>query len=377
MFHTWSLEALQLYWWGIISLIGGLFAFMMFIQGGQTLIDKLGKSEIEKSMIINSLGRKWELGFTTLVLFGGALFAAFPLFYATSFGGAYWLWMFILFTFIIQAVSYEYRKKPNNFLGQKTYEIFLKINGYVGIFLIGVALSTWITGASYSLNNMNFVKWQSNLRGLEALFDIRNYFLPLALIFLARITAGMYFLNNINYEDIATRTKKMIKIEMFLFLLFFLAFLIMLLLSGGYVFDPQTKTIKEVSFVYFNNLINYPVLLIFVLLGVLLVLCSFFMIFKNKTRNAIFFIGTGTVLVVTTVLFLLGFNNTAFYPSNFNMQDSLTIRNASGSKYTLGVMAYVSILVPFVLAYIVYAWYAMDKKKIDKDEFNLPNTHNY
>lgn len=377
MFHTWSLETLQLYWWAIIALLGGLFAFIIFIQGGQTLINKLSSNEVEKSMIINSLGRKWELGFTTLVLFGGALFAAFPLFYATSFGGAYWLWLLILFSFIIQAVSYEYRKKPNNFLGQKTYEVFLQINGYVGIFLIGIALSTLITGAPFSKTQMNFVVWKSDFRGLEALVNPKNYLLPLTLIFLSRVTACMYFLNNIEQDEINKKAKKTIKIEMILFLVFFLGFCAMFLTNSGYMYNLETKSMEMVNFIYLKNMLSLPILIVLFLIGVALVLYSFFTILKDKTKKSIFFIGVGTVLVVTVVLFTLGVNGTAFYPSSYDMRESLTIQNASSSKYTLSVMAYVSILVPFVLAYIVYAWYSMDKKKISQEEFDTPDPHNY
>ncbi|MFV0480813.1 MAG: cytochrome d ubiquinol oxidase subunit II [Campylobacteraceae bacterium] len=377
MFHTWTIESLQLYWWAIIALLGGLFAFMTFVQGGQTLIDKLGRNEEEKTMIIASLGLKWEIGFTTLVLFGGALFAAFPLFYATSFGGAYWVWLGILFTFVLQAVSYEFRKKENNFLGQKTYEVFMKINGWLGVFLIGAALSTLVTGADYKLNDMNFVVWQSPLRGLEALFDFRNYFLPIALIFLARILAAMYFINNIHVKDIQERCRTLILREMFIFLPFFLAFVAVLLLTSSRVYDPNLEVMNIVEFGYLKNLISNPVLLVLLLVGVVLVLVSFFMIYKKVDTKAIFFGGVGTVLTVTIVLFTLGVNNTSFYPSNADIDHSLTLLSASSSHYTLSTMAYVSLLVPFVLGYIVMVWRALDRQKITKDGFDANDPHNY
>lgn len=377
MFHTWSMESLQLYWWIVVCLIGGLFTFMTFVQGGQTLIDKLSKTEEEKTMIINSLGLKWEIGFTTLVMFGGALFAAFPLFYSTSFGGAYWVWLGILFTFVLQAVSYEFRRKDGNLLGQKTYETFMKINGFVGLFLIGAALSTLITGASFKLNDMNFVEWQSSLRGLEAVFDYKNYFLPIALIFLSRILACMYFINNIKVVAIQERCQKNIKLEMFIFLAFFLAFVGMFLLSSAQVYNLETKVVEIVEFAYVKNLISYPIVLLILVTGIGFVLAGLFLNFKSINSKAIFFTGIGTVLTVTCVLVTLGLNNTSFYPSNVDVSSSLTLIKASSSHYTLSAMSYASLLVPFVLAYIFIVWRAMDKGKITDSNFESNDSHLY
>ena len=375
-FGTLELITLQQYWWIIISLLGGLFVFIMFVQGGQTLIDKLSENEIEKTMLINSIGRKWELGFTTLVLFGGALFAAFPLFYATSFGGAYWVWLAILFCFIIQAVSYEFRTKPNNFLGQKTYEMFLKINGNIGTFLLGVAISTFFSGSEFIIDSNNFVNWQNPLRGLEALLNPYNYLLGFALVYLAKISGALYYINNIDYEKIKDKAIQSIKINMILFLIPFLGFMTWILIKDGYAVDKNGFVSIE-RFKYLQNFIDMPIVSTMFLIGVAMVIIAVFVTITFKKTCCIKTGGVGIVLTVMAVLLNVGLNNTSYYPSTIDLQSSLTIMNSSGSHYTLMTMSYVSLMVPFVLAYIVFAWYSMDKVKITKEEMESEDSHHY
>lgn len=375
-FGDLSLLQLQQFWWIIVSLLGGLFVFMMFVQGGQTLLNKLAHDETEKTMLINAIGRKWELGFTTLVLFGGALFAAFPLFYATSFGGAYWVWLAILFCFIIQAVSYEYRSKPNNFLGQKTYEMFLYINGTLGVFLLGVAIATFFSGSAFKLDMYNFSHWQNPLRGLEALFNPYNLLLGLSLVFLAKISGALYFINNIDHQGIRERAVASIKINMIFFLLFFLSFLVWTLMMDGYAVNVEGIVTLE-AHKYLNNFLALPVVLAMFLIGVGMVIVAVFVAITYKKTCCIKTGGVGIVLTVMAVLLNAGLNNTAYYPSNYDLQSSLTIMNSSGSHYTLTVMSYVALMVPFVLAYIAYAWYAMDKVKITREEIEAADAHNY
>lgn len=374
-FGNLELITLQQYWWIIISLLGGLFVFIMFVQGGQTLIDKLSENETEKTMLINSIGRKWELGFTTLVLFGGALFAAFPLFYSTSFGGAYWVWLAILFCFIIQAVSYEYRTKPNNFLGQKTYEIFLKINGNIGTFLLGVAISTFFSGSEFIIDSNNFVNWQNPLRGLEALLNPYNYLLGFSLVFLAKISGALYFINNIDYEKIREKAVNSIKINMLLFLFFFLGFMFWILTKDGFALKNGIVFIEKYRYLF--NFIEMPIILGMFLIGVIMVIIAVFMTIIFKKTCCIKIGGVGIVLTVMALLLNVGFNNTSYYPSTSDLQSSLTIMNSSGSHYTLMTMSYVSLMVPFVLAYIAFAWYSMDRVKITKDEIESKDSHNY
>ncbi|MCT7579046.1 cytochrome d ubiquinol oxidase subunit II [Aliarcobacter butzleri] len=374
-FGNLELITLQQYWWIIISLLGGLFVFIMFVQGGQTLIDKLSENETEKTMLINSIGRKWELGFTTLVLFGGALFAAFPLFYSTSFGGAYWVWLAILFCFIIQAVSYEYRTKPNNFLGQKTYEYFLKINGNIGTFLLGVAISTFFSGSEFIIDSNNFVNWQNPLRGLEALLNPYNYLLGFSLVFLAKISGALYFINNIDYEKIREKAVNSIKINMLLFLFFFLGFMFWILTKDGFALKNGIVFIEKYKYLF--NFIEMPIILGMFLIGVIMVIVAVFMTIIFKKTCCIKTGGVGIVLTVMSLLLNVGFNNTSYYPSTSDLQSSLTIMNSSGSHYTLITMSYVSLMVPFVLAYIAFAWYSMDRVKITKDEIESKDSHNY
>ncbi|EQC2178405.1 cytochrome d ubiquinol oxidase subunit II [Campylobacter coli] len=366
MFFGLELEGLQIYWWVILSLLGGLLVFMFFVQGGQTLIDELSSDELEKTMLVNSLGRKWELGFTTLVLFGGAAFAAFPLFYSTSFGGAYWAWLCILFCFILQAVAYEYRKKENNVYGSKTYEVFLKINGYLGVFLIGVAISSFFSGSHFVLNEHNFVSWQNSLRGLELLFNPFNYLLGIALVFLSRILGAAYFMNNIKDENIKAKAVRKLSINSILFLPFFLGFLAWIFIKEGFGVDEK-GIVSMTENVYLYNFLDNILFAILFIVGVVFVLLGMVQGSKGCSK-AIFTLGLGTVLTVFALLSSIGLGQSAFYPSLSDLQSSLTLKNASSSYYTLSVMAYVSLLVPFVLAYIIYVWNAMDKVKITREE---------
>ncbi|MGP1449512.1 MAG: cytochrome d ubiquinol oxidase subunit II [Wolinella sp.] len=372
MFET--LEALQIYWWCIVSLLGGLLVFMMFVQGGQTLMDSLSDGELDKSVIINSLGRKWELTFTTLVMFGGACFAAFPLFYATSFGGAYWVWLAILFCFIVQAVSYEYRKKPDNFLGQRTYEIFLYINGIGGTVLIGAAVSTFFSGSAFALSENNFPLWQTPYRGLEALLVPQNYLLGFVLLFLSRIGGALYFINNIDDERIITKARNAIRKNTLYFLPFFLGFLAWILTKDGWAYSEGGVTIE--AYKYAKNLLALPHVGIALLVGVLCVLYGIYLGVFTKSTKGIFAFGVGAVLTGMSLFLISGLNHTAFYPSYTHIDSSLTIANASSSHYTLSVMSYVSLLVPFVLGYIVYVWRAMDRNKITINEV-VNDPHNY
>ncbi|EMB5527385.1 cytochrome d ubiquinol oxidase subunit II [Campylobacter coli] len=366
MFFGLELEGLQIYWWVILSLLGGLLVFMFFVQGGQTLIDELSSDELEKTMLVNSLGRKWELGFTTLVLFGGAAFAAFPLFYSTSFGGAYWAWLCILFCFILQAVAYEYRKKENNVYGSKTYEVFLKINGYLGVFLIGVAISSFFSGSHFVLNEHNFVSWQNPLHGLELLLNPFNYLLGIALVFLSRILGAAYFMNNIKDENIKAKAVRKLSINSILFLPFFLGFLAWIFIKEGFGVDEK-GIVSMTENVYLYNFLDNILFAILFIVGVVFVLLGMVQGTKGCSK-AIFTLGLGTVLTVFALLSSIGLGQSAFYPSLSDLQSSLTLKNASSSYYTLSVMAYVSLLVPFVLAYIIYVWNAMDKVKITREE---------
>lgn len=363
----------------IVSLLGAILVFLMFVQGGQTLLFQLGKTETEKKILVNSLGRKWEFTFTTLVTFGGAFFASFPLFYSTSFGGAYWVWIAILFCFIIQAVSYEFRSKPNNFLGKKTYDIFLFINGALGTILVGAAVSTFFTGSLFSISKENLSdlanpvisQWQGPAHGLEAVLNWHNVTLGLAIFFLARILGTLYFMNTVDETHILKRAKKQLFINAVPFLIFFLAYVIALVLSKGFAVDPITGKVSMEDFKYLHNLLALPVIAILFLIGVVLVLWGIIVPlwkFEKCAAKGIWFAGIGTILTVFSVFLLAGFNNTAYYPSTFDLQSSLTIMNSSSSHYTLTAMSYVSLLVPFVLAYIWYAWWSINRKKIDSAE---------
>ncbi len=365
-----DIMTLQQIWWILCSVVGSLFLFLTFVQGGQTLLWQVAKSDREKSLVINSLGRKWELTFTTLVLFGGALFAAFPKFYATSFGGAYWVWMLILFTFIVQAVSYEYRTKPNNLLGTKIYELFLFINGSVGILLIGAAVGTFFTGSNFTLNVYNQVTWTNPLRGLEAAFSLFNLSLGLFLVFNARTLGAMYLINNIDFNGVPefeARVRKSCLTSFLCSLPFLLYVVVSLLLIDGFAVD-KAGVVSMVAFKYLHNLLAMPVVLALLLVGLFLVILGVTRTGLAKATTGIWFGGLGTVLVGLAVFFTAGFNGTSFYPSKVDLQSSLTIYNASSSHYTLTAMTYVALAIPGVLAYVAYVWRQMDSRKIDSQD---------
>ncbi|MDD2463921.1 MAG: cytochrome d ubiquinol oxidase subunit II [Desulfobulbus sp.] len=372
MIEQLDYSTLQHLWWLLCSVVGALFLFLTFVQGGQSLLWQVAKTQTEKDLVINSLGRKWELTFTTLVLFGGALFASFPKFYSTSFGGAYWVWIAILFTFIIQAVSYEFRSKPWNIYGSLVYEGFLFINGVVGILLIGAAVGTFFTGSNFQLDSNNFVTWTHPLRGLEAalspsLSSIFNIAMGVFLVFNSRTLGAMYLLNNIELgeaPEMEPRLRKACWQNLVLSLPFCLIVVGSLLFMRGYGIVDEQGTIAVVSFKYLFNLLANPWLLVLLLAGLALVVFSAWKTAKTSATSGIWFGGLGTVLVGLTVLLLPAYNNTAFYPSKTDLQASLTIYNASSSPYTLKVMTYVALGIPVVLAYIAYVWWAMNRTKI-------------
>jgi cytochrome d ubiquinol oxidase subunit II len=375
MISSLDYATLQQLWWIICAIVGSLFLFLTFVQGGQTLLWQIAKTDIEKSLVVTSLGRKWEMPFTTLVLFGGALFAAFPKFYATSFGGAYWVWILILFSFIIQAVSYEYRKKPNNVLGSTVYELFLFINGSVGILLIGAAVGTFYTGSNFTLDLYNKVTWDYtllgiNLRGLEAAFSLFNLSLGIFLVFNARVLGSLYLLNSIDLSltpDLESRLRKGAWTSFLIALPFLLYVLISILVMKGFGVD-STGIVSLVGSKYLSNLLAMPHLLVLLLSGIVLVLYGVVSSAFTQSDKGIWFSGLGTVFVGLVVLCLPAFNNTAFYPSKLDLQSSLTIYNASSSMFTLTIMTYVAIGIPFVLGYVVYVWKLMDSKKLTVDE---------
>jgi cytochrome d oxidase, subunit II (cydB) len=367
---------LQHYWWIIVSILASLLVFLMFVQGGQSLIYSLPQNNIQKTMIVNTMGRKWEFTFTTLVTFGGAFFASFPLFYATSFGGAYWVWIAILFSFTIQAIAYEFRSKPNNILGQKTFDLFLFLNGSLGPFLIGVAVATFFTGAMFKLNQMNQVHWATQWYGLEALLNLRNLALGFAVLFLARINGLLYIINTLEDDALIRRSEKGLITNSIPFLIFFLFFVISLLFSKGFAADPLTGSITVEKFKYMHNFIHMPVVLILFLAGVAGVLFGIGITVFRKSLSGIWFTGSGTVLSVFSLFLIAGFNGTSFYPSLFDLQSSLTISNASSSHFTLKTMMYVSFIIPFVITYIWFAWKAINNNKITEAEMSLEE-HKY
>jgi cytochrome d ubiquinol oxidase subunit II len=387
MFETFSYVFLQQYWWTLIALLGGSLVFLLFVQGGQTLIHVLGKTGEERTMIINALGRKWEFTFTTLVTFGGAFFASFPLFYSTSFGGAYWVWMAILFAFIIQAVAYEYRKKPGNFLGQGTYEGFLLANGAIGTFLIGVAVSTFFTGSEFSVNKLNLTdpvnpvisRWEGPAHGLEAVLNWRNIALGLSLFFLARILGILYLTNSVNHPVITKRCHRQLWFNAVPFLVCFLVWLGALFTGPGFAVEPGTGRVFLQQHKYWNNLLEMPPVTILFFAGIIGVLFGTvqpLISFTTCGPKGIWFAGPGTILTVFALFLLAGFNQTAFYPSTFDLQSSLTIQNSSSSRYTLIIMSYASLLIPFVAAYIIWAWASINKRKITAEEME-EDTHVY
>ena len=377
---------LQQYWWFVVSLLGAILVFLLFVQGGNSLIFCLGKTEEQRKMIINSTGRKWEFTFTTLVTFGGAFFASFPLFYSTSFGGAYWLWMIILFTFVLQAVSYEFQSKAGNLLGKTAYRVFLVLNGVVGPVLLGGAVATFFTGSAFYINKGNIAdtmmpvisSWANAGHGLDALLNPWNVVLGLAVFFLARILGSLYFINNISDADLVKRCRRALWGNTGLFLIFFLSFVIRTLLAEGYAVNPENGENFMEPYKYLTNFIEMPVVLVVFLIGVLAVLWGIIRtLWKPAFDKGIWFAGAGTVLTVLALLLVAGYNNTAYYPSTADLQSSLTLANSCSSQFTLRVMAYVSILVPFVLAYIFYAWRSIDRKKIDAKEMQDEGGHAY
>lgn len=368
-------EFLQSYWWFLVSLLGALLVFLMFVQGANTLIFCLGKTVNERRLIINSTGRKWEFTFTTLVTFGGAFFASFPLFYSTSFGGAYWLWMIILFSFVIQAVSYEFQNKIGNFLGPKVFQICLIINGIVGPLLIGGAVATFFNGSNFVIDKGNIAndlqpvisRWANVSHGLDALLDPWNIVLGLAVLMLARILGILYIKNNIDHQAILERCTKQLPMNAVVFLMLFVPFLIHVVLKDGLSTLSGDITVENMK--YLHNLMEMPMVTGILLVGILLVLYGIFMASKSITyRNGIWYSGMGTVLTVLALLLMAGWNNTAYYPSNIDIQSSLCLSNSCSSEFTLRTMAFVSILIPFVLTYIIYAWRCIDKKRITKEE---------
>ena len=367
---------LQQYWWFLVSLLGAILVFLLFVQGGQSLLFTIGKTELQQKMLLNSTGRKWEFTFTTLVTFGGAFFASFPLFYSTSFGGAYWVWMLILICFVLQAVSYEYQAKKGNLLGKKTYQYFLLANGVLAPVLLGTAVGTFFNGAEFVVNKEQLTavsmpvisSWANPLHGLEAAFVIWNLLLGLAVFFLARVLGLLYYINNIADDDVTTRCRKRLLPETVLFLVFFLAFLVRLLVADGFAVNPDSGEIFMQPYKYLMNLVEMPVVLLVLLVGVVAVLVGIGKSYLSPTWiKGIWFAGVGTVLTVLALLLCAGWNHTAYYPSVADLQSSLTIQNSSSSPFTLQVMSIVSLLVPFVLAYIFYAWRSIDLFKITSD----------
>lgn len=368
---------LQHYWWFIISLLGALLVFLLFVQGGNSLLFHLGKNETERALLVNATGSKWEFTFTTLVTFGGAFFASFPLFYSTSFGGAYWLWMLILFSFVLQAISYEFQSKLGNLLGKRTYQSFLVFNGVMGPVLLGAAVATFFNGSDFLVSKSNLTEaaipvishWGNEWHGLDALANPWNLMLGLAVCFLARILGCLYFIRSIRDTELIPRCRRQLLGDSVPFLLFFLAFVIHTLLKDGFAVHPETGIIFMEPYKYFHNLTDMPILLVLFLSGVTGVLFGLIRgIFCHTSRNGFWFTGTGTILTVLSLLLCVGYNHTAYYPSTADLQSSLTLANSSSSLFTLKTMAYVSLLLPVVVAYIAYVWKVMDRKPLTSEE---------
>ena len=379
-------ECLQQYWWFLVSLLGALLVFLMFVQGANSMIFSLGANDVERRLIVNSTGRKWEFTFTTLVTFGGAFFASFPLFYSTSFGGAYWLWMIILFSFVVQAVSYEFQNKLGNLLGTRTFQWCLVANGILGPLLLGGAVATFFNGSNFLVAKDNMVdgfelqpvisSWANASHGLDALLDPWNLVLGFAVFFLARVLGILYVMNNVDDENIRCRGSVRLIGTAVPFVVLFVAFLVHLLLKDGFAYDPSTGVISIVPMKYLDNFITLWYVSLVLVVGVVLVLYGIIRTIVSKTYICgIWPAGIGTVLTVLSLLLCAGLNNTAYYPTLADLQSSLTIANSSSSEFTLQVMSVVSILVPFVLAYIVYAWHSIDKKKLDKEELTTDEVY--
>lgn len=370
-------EFLQQYWWLLISLVGGILAFLLFVQGGQSMLFTLPKTDGQRKIVLNVLGRKWEYTFTTLVTFGGALFASFPLFYSTSFGGAYYAWMLLLISFVLQAVSYEFHSKPGNIFGPKTYRRFLRINGMLGPFLIGVVIASFFTGSDFIVAKDNIThiaapvisRWGNGWHGIDLLFNPRNLIMGAAVLFLARTMALLFFINRIDEKELEERSRKRLTYNAAAFVVLFLVFVIWTFLGEGYAVNPATGEVFMEKYKYFNNMVQMPLVLVLFLLGVLSVLFGIGATLVRKGfRKGVWFAGIGTVVTVCCLLLVTGYNNTAFYPSATDLQSSLTIYNASSSFFTLKVMSIVSLIIPFVIAYIFYAWNALEKKHTDIED---------
>lgn len=362
---------LQQYWWFIVSLLGALLVFLLFVQGANSLVYSLGKTEEGQRKVIESTGRKWEITFTTLVTFGGAFFASFPLFYSTSFGGAYWLWMIILFSFVLQAVSYEFQHRKGNLLGTRTYRCFLILNGIVGPLLLGGAVATFFDGSNFIVEKASLTdigapvisRWANASAGLDALLDLWNLALGLAVMFLARMLGILYIMNNVDDEDIRSRASVRLIGSTVPFLVFFLAFFVRTLLKEGYAVNPETGVVFMEPMKYLHNYLNMWPLALLTVIGVVLLLYGVIRTIISATYiKGIWPAGIGVILVVLSLLLVAGLGNTAYYPSNADLQCSLTISNSCSSEFTLRTMFYVSLLVPFVFAYIAYVWRVMDRK---------------
>ena len=369
-------DFLQHYWWFIISLLGALLVFLLFVQGANSMIFQLGKTPEERRLLVNSTGRKWEFMFTTLVTFGGAFFASFPLFYSTSFGSAYWVWLLILFTFIIQAVSYEFQNKAGNLFGVRTFQVCLVINGILGPLLLGGAVATFFTGSNFIIEKGNITDamqpvishWANGSRGLDVLLNPWVVVFGVSVVFLARILGTLYINNNVDDDIVRGRIRRQLFVNTVLFLFFFLPFLAVVLLGDGYAVNEAGVIVME-PMKYLNNLLTMWPLAAVLLAGVVLLLFGIVRtVLKPDYVRGIWPAGIGVVLVVLVLFLIAGWNNTAYYPSTADLQSSLTIQNSSSSEFTLKAMFYVSFLVPFVLAYIVYAWRAIDRKAIDRKE---------
>ena len=378
-------ECLQQYWWFLVSLLGALLVFLMFVQGANSMIFSLGANDVERRLIVNSTGRKWEFTFTTLVTFGGAFFASFPLFYSTSFGGAYWLWMIILFSPVLQAVSYEFQNKLGNLLGARTFQWCLIANGIIGPLLLGGAVATFFNGSNFIVSKDNMLdgglqpvisSWANASHGLDALLDPWNLVLGIAVFFLARTLGILYIMNNIDDEIIRSRGSVRLIGTSVPFVLLFVAFLVHVITKDGYAYDPATGVISLEAYKYLYNFLDMWYLLALLLVGVVLVLYGIIRTIVSRSYiGGIWPAGIGTVFTVLALLLCAGWNNTAYYPSNADLQSSLTIANSCSSYFTLNTIAIVSLLIPFVLAYIVYAWWSIDKKKLDKHELETDESY--
>ena len=375
-------DFLQHYWWFLVSLLGALLVFLMFVQGGQSLLWSLGRTEEHRRMLLLSTGRKWELTFTTLVTFGGAFFASFPLFYSTSFGGAYWVWTLILLCFVLQAVSYEFQLRKANLLGTTTYRVFLFVNGVLAPLLLGTAVATFFSGAEFTVNKANILHpsmpviscWENPLHGLEAALVPWNLCLGLVVLFLSRTLACLYFLSNIGDAELRVCCRRRLPWEGALFVAFFLAYMAHWLTMPGFAVNPETALVHVEEGKYLNNLLDMPAVAALLAVGVLLVLVGIIRPLLTVRHGGIWFAGFGTVFTVLALLLCAGWNHTAYYPSLVSLQSSLTLANSSSSLFTLEVMSVVSLLIPAVLAYIVWAWRALDKTRIDASELS-ENAH--